>query len=428
MNRFTKMMLLCLILVSVSLNVFAGAQKEVSADKKITLTFMEVLTSPARTAVIQSIIKDYEVLHPNISIELISPPYEQADNKMTMMLNSNQDLDIIEVRDYTVKQYVNNGKLIDLTPYLASWDGAKDLLPVTKTAARTVDGIPYLMPQFFYIKALFVRTDILKQYGYDKMPTTMKEMYDMSIAITGKKADQYGFAFRGKGNAYAISDVMILSDLDNVSMENFYKTDDGKFVFNNPVARQSLLDYVNLFKKAVPSDGINWGFNEQVNAFISGTTPFLIQDPDTVALVNDKLGKENYTVIPVPVGKSGKVYLTAGFAGLSIPSYSKKKDAAWNFISYISSAKKNAEFCKSYGPLPIHSSTYSNDPYFSSGVYQAWAKTMSDSKTYKFTHLPLNSPKYPGWPQVQELYMQSLLLGKITVDDAIAKWSAYWAY
>ncbi len=426
MKKCTKLMLVCIILVSVSMTVFAGGANESPKDEKISLTFMEVLTSPSRTAVLQGIIEDYQAINPNVTIELISPPYEQADNKMTLMLNSEQDLDIIEIRDHSIKQNVNNGKLTDLSPYLEKWDAVMDPLPLTNAAARTVDNTPYLMPQFFFIKALFVRTDILKEFGYEKLPETMEEMYEMAIAITGKKDDQYGFGFRGKGNAYAISDVMILSDVDNISQGNFYKTEAGESVFENSTARQALADYANLFANAVPSDGINWGFNEQVNAFISGTTPFLLQDPDTVALVNEQLGEDNYTVIPVPVGKSGKVYLTSGFAGLAIPSYSKKKDAAWDFIAYISSAEKNAEFCKSYGPLPVNSSSYSDDPYFSSGVYQAWKKTMSDSDTYKFVHLPLDSPKYPGWAQVQEQYMQSFLLGDITVDETMKKWSEYW--
>ena len=417
-------LILTLAFCLVTLPLFAGGQQDEA--KATTLTFFETMTSPGRTAVIQSILDDYSTANPGTTVNLISPPYEQADNKLTLMLTSNQDLDVIEVRDHTVKQFVNNGKLTDLTSYLSAWEEGSDLLPLANAAARTVDNKPYLIPQFFFVKALFVRTDILKQYGYNKLPATMEEMYEMATAITGKSSSQFGFGFRGKGNAFKISDIMILSDVNNINKDNIYKTTDGKFSFDNPAAREALTEYVDLYNNAVPSDGINWGFNEQVNAFISGSTPFLLQDPDTVALVNEQLGEENYTVIPVPVGKSGKAYLDYGFAGLSIPSYTKNSEAAWDLISYITGAEKNAEFCKAYGPLPIHSASYANDPYFSSGVYKAWEKTMSDTKTYSFVKYPLDSPKYPGWPQIQEQYMQSLLLGQITADEAIAKWASYW--
>jgi multiple sugar transport system substrate-binding protein len=82
-----------------------------ASAQTITLNMLEVITSPERTALLNTLIAEYEALNPNIKINLISPPYEQSDQKATLMLNTNQPLDIVEVRDYTVKQFVNNNKL-----------------------------------------------------------------------------------------------------------------------------------------------------------------------------------------------------------------------------------------------------------------------------------------------------------------------------
>ena len=406
--------------------VFAGGKGESSSKGGVTLTFVEVMTSPSRTAQLQKIIADYEALHPGVKINLISPPYEQADNKLTLMLNSNQALDIVEIRDHTLKTHVNNSKLLNLQPYLDSWSGTSDLLPLTLAAAKTVDNTPYMLPQFFYIKGLFVRTDILKKHGYTKMPGTMEELYKMSIDIAGKAPGQYGFCFRGKGSAFKTSDILIFADVPNVSRDNIYSTTDGKYVFDNPAGKQALRDYVDLFKKAVPSDGVNWGFNEQVNAFISGSTVFLVQDPDTVSLVAEQLSPDQYTVIPMPVGKSGKCYLDYGFAGLAIPVTSKHPKEAWEFLSYISSSKVNAAFCKEYGPLPVTASAYKADPFFSTGVYKAWETEMTKPDSYVFVKYPLDSEKYPGWAQVEQQGMQALLLGQKDVDSTIAAWKKYW--
>jgi multiple sugar transport system substrate-binding protein len=427
MKHQAKVLFALLIVCLTFTPVFSAGTKEAATTKgPLTLTFVETMTSPSRTAQIQEMIAKYEALNPEIKINLISPPYEQADNKLTLMLNSNQELDVIEVRDHTVKQFVNNSKLVDLTPYIASWDEGTDLLPLTMAAAKTVNDTPYLLPQFFFVKGLFVRTDVLAKYGYTSMPKTIQEMYDMSIKITGKDPNQYGFGFRGKGSAFKISDIMILSDVADISTDNIYKTKSGAFSFSTPEGIQAVADYVNLFKKAVPSDGLNWGFNEQVNAFISGTTPFLVQDPDTVSMVAEALDPSQYTVIPMPVGKSGKIYLDYGFAGLGISTTSKHKDAAWDFLSFMLSAENNADFCRSYGPLPVHISTYANDSFFSSGVYKSWETEMSKPETYVFVKYPLDSAKYPGWAQVQEQSMQSLLLDKATVSDTIKLWENYW--
>lgn len=405
---------------------FATGSKESGAQKPTALSFLEVMTSPSRTELIRSLITKYEADHPGVTINLISPPYEQADNKLTVMLSAKSPLDVVEVRDITVKQYANNNFLASLEPYLAKWSDTSQLLPLTLQAARTVNNTAFLLPEFFYIKALFVRTDILQKLGVTQMPTTIAQMYALAKQVTNPANNQYGYDIRGQGAPYNISDPLILSDIPNVDPNNLYQTTDGKSVFDNPQFVKSLQAYIDLYKSAVPSDGVNWGFNEQVNSFVSGITPFLIQDPDTVPLLNQHLKADQYTVVPFPVGASGKAYLSYGFAGLGIPAYSANKDAAWQFIAWFSAPQQNAEFCKQYGPLPNSTTAFKTDPYFSTGVYKAWATETSDPGKYVFVRPPLDSPKYPGWGQVEQQYMQAALLGQMRAADAAAKWAAYW--
>jgi len=358
-----KKLLIIIVLISIFLLVNVASFSE---SEKVTLNFIEVLTSPNRTALLKGIISDFEELHPNIQINLISPPYGQADQKVTLMLNTNQPLDIIEVRGLTAKQLVNNKKLLNLESYLASWPDSKTLLPITWQSARYIDNTAYMVPQEYYIKALFYRTDIL---GINYVPPkTMSELFEICKEITNPSKNQYGFSFRGKATELKFSDLIIASFLDDIDVNNIYMKTNGQLYFNDPRAVEGLKLYTRFFKETAPKDAINWGFNEQVNAFISGTTPFLIQDPDTIALLDKMLGRDKYMVAPIPVGPSGKVYLDHGFASLGIASYSEHKKEAWEFIEYISSPKVNAYFCKNYGPFPIHSVTYENDPYFSAGL------------------------------------------------------------
>ena len=137
-----KKLMIVTVLISIFL-LFSVAS--FSASEKIILNFIEVQTSPDRTELIKKIISDYEELHPNIQINLISPPYEQAEQKATMMLNSNQPLDIIEVKDLQLKQFVSSKKLLNLESYLKSWSGAKTLLPFTLESARVIDNTAYYL-------------------------------------------------------------------------------------------------------------------------------------------------------------------------------------------------------------------------------------------------------------------------------------------
>ena len=426
MKRSLKAVICMMIIVTIHMPVFANGTQESGGDGVVELNFLEVMTSPSRTNLLKELISEFESTHPGIRINLISPPYEQADNRLTLGLNTEEDLDIVEVRDYTVKQFVNNGKLTSLEPFLDQWSESDTLLPITLQAARTVDDIAYLIPQFLFVKGLFVRTDILQEAGITEYPQTIDELIDMSIAITDPERGQYGFGFRGKGSEFKFSDYITLSNLNSINPDNLYQTRSGAFSLTQPLAEEYLRRYVELYHAAVPNDGINWGFNEQVNGFVSGATPFLIQDPDTVGVIADQLRPDQYTVIPLPLGRSGKAYLDYGFAGLGVPSYSAHKEEAMQFLAFMLSAETNARFAKGYGALPIHADTYEEDEYFSSGVYTAWVTMMDNNPHYQFVGYPLSSPKWPGWDQVHTQTMQAMLLGSMSMDEVLSQWDAYW--
>lgn len=210
MKKLT-LLLLCLVLLF-----------SISFSKTVTLNYLEVMTSPERTKLLKDMISKYEKENPDIKINLISPPYEQADQKATLMLNTNQKLDIVEIRDYTLKQFVNNGKLEDLSKYFENWKDAEDLTAVAKKAAYTLDNKPYLVPQCIFIKALFVREDVLKQNGINTLPKTIDELIDIAIKITDPSKNQYGFTWRGKSSEFKYSDLFASAEVENIKMKNIY--------------------------------------------------------------------------------------------------------------------------------------------------------------------------------------------------------------
>jgi multiple sugar transport system substrate-binding protein len=418
-KRLTIVTLLISIFLLVSMSSF-------SASEKTTLNFIEVHTSPDRTELLKKIISDYEELHPNIQINLISPPYEQADQKLTMMLNSNQPLDIIEVKDVSLKQLVSSKKLLNLESYLESWLGSKTLLPSTLESARIIDNTAYYIPELFYIKALFYRKDILEKLGVNDIPKTYTELFDVCKEITDPSNNQYGFSFRGKGWEYVHSDYVISTFLDDIDVNNIYKKTNGELVFKDPRYVEGLKLYLRFYHETAPMDSINWGVNEMVNGFISGTVPYLFQDPDNTVVFNKMLGEDKYGTAPLSVGPYGKAYYGINVAGMGITSYSEHKKEAWEFIEYFLSPEVNSYFLKNYGALPIHSVSYEMDPFFSKEVYQAWLYMMNHPETYVLVKYPMDSLKYAGWAKVHETDMQSLLLGKMTIEEVLDKWTEYW--
>ena len=126
-----------------------GSGKE-AASGKVTVTMVESLTSPARTALLNSLIQEFEATHSNIDVELISPPTDQADAKIQQMLQSGSGVDVLEVRDLTVGPFSNNGWLHDMAPDLKGWDGMQAMTEQARTASSSADGKTWFVPYGFY--------------------------------------------------------------------------------------------------------------------------------------------------------------------------------------------------------------------------------------------------------------------------------------
>ncbi|MDY0092148.1 MAG: sugar ABC transporter substrate-binding protein [Candidatus Vecturithrix sp.] len=417
----TKFFRVCMIVTITAGFAIAG----ISAEAKVKLTMVETITSPERTALIQGFLNEFTQAHPDIEIELISPPYEGSDQKLNLMLNTNQPIDVYEVRDFFIKGYVNNKKLLDLSEFTKDWPEYENLLPLTQKVMHIVDDTPYFIPYGYFIKGLFYRKDILEEKGI-AVPATMAELIEASKKLTDPEKGTYGFAFRGGSSEVKFTDVFAMSYLDNIDPEIGYMTTDGQAYFDLPQAIQGLKDWITLYQEGSPKDSLNWGWNEQVSGFVSGMTPLLWQDPDTVAICLQRLGgDEKFSVAPMPVGPSGKVYLDYGNAGWGIASYSEHKKEAWELIKFLSSKEVNVAFSKHNGTLPI-SKAAMDDPYFSSGVYAGWKEMFENPDKYVFILLPFDKEEYASFTQEHRTDFQNVLLGKMSPEDAAKKWADVW--
>ncbi|MDX6322535.1 MAG: multiple sugar transport system substrate-binding protein [Propionibacteriaceae bacterium] len=81
----------------------------------VTLQMVESLTNPTRSEVLKKLLAEFESANPGIKVQLVSPPTEQADQKIQQMLQAGSGADVLEVRDLTVGPFSNNGWLYDMT-------------------------------------------------------------------------------------------------------------------------------------------------------------------------------------------------------------------------------------------------------------------------------------------------------------------------
>ncbi|MEV0147944.1 MULTISPECIES: sugar ABC transporter substrate-binding protein [unclassified Nonomuraea] len=388
-----------------------------SSSGEVKLRMIESLTSPERTKLLKTLIEGFEKANPGVEVELVSPPLDSADQKITQILQTKKDLDVLEVRDHTAKSFSNNGWLAELptTP----WAGWSDLTELAQKKAVEVGGKAYLIPYGFYQRTLFYRTD----WGLTQPPKTWQELYEAGKKMTS--GDRFGYSFRGgKGGAdYAVQMISAYNGEALDPQKSFYLKD-KRTIFSTPEAAQALDLYVKIFKEASPPDSVSWGYPEMVQGFTSGVTGMLIQDPEVIKTVEESAVKA-WSTAPIPKGPSGYAFQPVGYAGWGVTSFSKHQKEAVKLVQYLSEAKQSIAFAKGNSLIPISRQAQS-DPQFSQGAWKAYLEAQQDPKQV-ITVRPVD---YPGWSQFiadSDRDVQALITGKKTVAEVLTSWDAFWA-
>lgn len=396
---------------------------------------IEALANPTRTAALKKIIGDFEKDNPNYTINLISPPSASSDQKISQMLLAKSDLDIVEVRYQTTEQFIKNGWITPIDSYIKNWSDYSTLSDSAKSDI-TINGHQWGLPIGSYQRMIYYRADWLKEAGLT-IPTgdawTFDALYDLAKKMTDPSKGHYGWTLRGAGSAYQqFIQMVTLSALGSsklLSTTEPYFTKDKKSIYRTPEAKKGLQAQYDFYKDCSPKDSIAWKFDDQINAFSSGITCFLMQDSDCVGTFKKDMKDGTWATAPMPVDsvtKQCNMFLGEDFWGMT--SYSKNKDAAWKFLSYLGGAKASSYFCAQYGVLPPHTNAYSLEQVFNSSVYAPYKYMFSKPDTYFSCGDATQSysSHEDEFGQTSDTDIQNVLAGKADMNQTLSKWADMW--
>ncbi|MCZ7467531.1 sugar ABC transporter substrate-binding protein [Rhizobium rhizogenes] len=385
-----------------------------------TLKLVEVITSPERTETLKGIVSKFEAANPGTKVEIISLPWSEAFQKFATMVSAGDVPDVMEMPDTWLSLYANNGMLESLEPYLAKWEHTAGLSERTLELGRDVKDTAYMLPYGFYLRAMFYNKKLLAEAGVKEPPKTLEEFADASkkvAALSGKS----GYCLRG-GPGGLNGWVMFGASMAG---SNEFFTKDGTSTFDSPGWVKGLTYVIDLYKNGyAPKDSVNWGFNEIVAGFYSGTCAFLDQDPDALIAIAQRMKPEDFGVMTMPKGPDGKTFPTIGFAGWSMMSKSENKDLSWKLIETLEGPEGNIEWNKKTGALPVHKSA-EKDPFYASEQFKGWFDELADKNAVPTT-MPTYLEEFAFFKDSLVIKTsQEALLGDITPEDLAKQWADY---
>jgi multiple sugar transport system substrate-binding protein len=406
----------------------SGCSGDGAGNGSVTLQMVESLTNPARTEVLNGLISDFEAKNPDIKVELVSPPTDQADQKIQQMLQAGSGIDVLEVRDITVGPFATNGWLHDMSDELADWSGWDNLTDNAAKYAKNAAGKTYYVPYGFYGLSLFYRTDLVKDAGFAAAPTSWDDLLKQASAIQDSSKNQYGYAFRGGTNGNSNVVVAIEAYLaDQIDQENAFKLTDGSSIFSAPEARDALKTYFSIFEKASPPSSVAWGYPEMVEAFSNGSTAFLLQDPEVIATVgqSDAISADQWNTAPLLTGPTGKAIQPMATAGWGTAESSEHKVEAAKLISFLSEGDASTTFAQKNSLVPILKDAADSD-FYKTGAWASYVTMNENPDTYITAVQPRDSAWWTEWIQKSDSELQQVLIGQMTQEELLKSWDAYW--
>lgn len=384
-----------------------------------TLKFVEVITSPERTEVLQSLVDQYEAENPDVKVEIVSLPWGQAYEKLATMVAGGDVPDVVEMPDTWLALYAGAGQLASLEDRIANWEHGKTLTDKTLAVARQA-GEAYMVPYGFYLRAMFYNKKLLAEAGVDGPPATMQDFMEASAKVS-KLPGKSGYCLRGGPGG--TNGWIMMAAVMNGSNEFFTK--DGVSRINEPGSVEGIQFLLDLYQKGyAPKDSVNWGFNEIVAGFYSGTCAFLDQDPDALIAIAERMPAEDFAVVPMPTGPSGQAFPTIGFTGWSVFKSTNHPDEAWGLVAKLSSPESNATWTKRVGVIPIHKGA-DQDPHFKTEQFKGWFDTLNGEQ-----YVPTIMPSYlEGWGYFGSTVVtesaQEALLGQKSAKELADEWAEF---
>jgi multiple sugar transport system substrate-binding protein len=398
-----------------------------AADGTVRLQMVESLTNPARTEVVRELLDEFEAQNPGVTVDLVSPPTDQADQKIQQMLQSGTGVDVVEVRDSTVGAFSNNGWLYDLSDDVTGWPGWDDLTDNAQ-AVSEADGSRYFVPYGFYGLSLFYRTDLVEEAGFDGPPASWEELLEQASAIQDPEQNTYGYAFRGGQNGFAnVVAAIEAYTIDDLDVEDAYRLEDGSTIFAAPGAQDAVDTYFSLFEQASPPSAVSWGYPEMVEGFTNGSTAFLLQDPEVIATVaqSTTIDESQWSTAPLLTGPTGKAAQPLATAGWGVAEASENKEAAVDLVEFLSGEEPATRFAQENSLVPIIDGA-GEDPFYKEGPWSSYVTMTEDPDTYVNVVQPRGASWWTEWEQKADQDLQAVLLGSMTTSELLQEWDTFW--
>lgn len=433
-----KKLSLLLVLVLV-LGMFTGCASEISsseaapassaagteastaapADEPVNLVFWINDGSTQWMDCWNTVRDSYKAAKPNVTIENVGIPWENATTKFNTAAATNTLPDFGHCAGSILSLMLSQDKVVDLQPYFDAYEGKADINPAAIVEAQQKDpnktGL-WQAPMFTSVHQIWYRADWLKEAGYDEFPKTWDEFFEVLPKMT--TADHFAFSFRGGPGANSLINYFMLSYTDSTAMFD----ENGVSIYRSPKAIEGLEKYFDIFRKGnAPQTSISNGYTEMIGEMTTGNAGMAWHHLQSAPLLLDGgLADEQIGYGFIPLNENGRRVKVDGSQGIPmfVDSKEENRQHAWDYLTFLWEPKQQLDIIGIAGGVPVNLKTETDDRFIKAALEHA-----ADPGTVGTT-----LPEYlPGWSEfINEMVQpdtQAIMMGEKTVEECLLAWA-----
>ncbi|GAB3665455.1 sugar ABC transporter substrate-binding protein [Zhihengliuella somnathii] len=384
-----------------------------------------------------SLIGDFRAKHPDVDVRFVSLPENEARAKITASVaTGGGEFDVVMISNYETPMWAENGWITDLVPFMDATEGydRRDFIPTIREALSVGSG-QYSVPFYGESSFLVYRQDVFDDAGIT-MPAqpTWAQIREFAAELHDPANNFSGVALRGLAGWGEV-----MAPLNTVINTYGGRWFDAAWnpQLDSPEVHAAVSDYVNLVREYGQPGAATSGFGDCLTRFAQGNAAMWYDATSMVSSIEDPgssrvVGKTGYALAPVEqTASAGWLYTWS----LAIPETSQRKQAAWDFISWMT----NKEYLRLVGeeigwerlPPGSRQSTYEIPEY--AAIAEAYAEptlsAMGQANQENSMAQPVPYPgiQFVGIPEFQDLgtrvgqQISAAIAGQQSVEDALAQ-------
>ena len=363
--------------------------------------------------VVQQMVPEFERRVPSVRVRVQQIPWSAAHEKLLTAYVGHAMPDVVQLGNTWLPELVAVEAIEPLDPWMA---GSTAVRPDEYFAgvfdADVIDGVTFGVPWYVDTRVLFYRSDVLSEAGYARPPATWNAWLDAMTRIKARASrDRYAILL-----PMAEWETPVVLALQRGA--GLLRDGDRYGDFRSPAFREAFVFYLDLFRRELAPRAGEAQVANLYQDFANGYFAFYVSGPWNIGEFSRRLPASmagRWATAPMPgLDADHPGASLAGGASLAIVRSSRHKDAAWQWIAYLSEPARQIEFYRLTGDLPSRRAAW-GDPVLRDNPY-------AEAFRSQLQHLR-STPKIPEWERIASKigeYAEAAIRGQVDVDATLA--------